>query len=287
MQKYIYANPKHACNRSILEYNMKCLYDPSDQLIQRIDYGRCAKGTKLLDGTIVSGDSSGDIGLFCQGLLHEIKNEYGDALAVRHGEEITSIEKDGSFIRSVISMDHDGNKKTIKADATVVACGIGSTHLCNTLDLPCPVFPAKGHLATVASKIQCDYNITLPGGLGYASPMAIKNSEGRYLYRLSGFVDFDLSRETNFDRIEALVDATRLSLPDVELIDASACHRPVSADDRPIVGCADKYSNLYLCSGFGSRGWSVGLGCGKLLSSIILGLNCEIDPAPFNPRRFR
>jgi D-amino-acid dehydrogenase len=287
MQKYIYANHTHQCNRSILEYNMKCLDDPSDELIQRIEYGRCAKGTKLLDGTIVKGDSSGDIGLFCQGLFHELKNEYGDALAVKHGEEITSIEINGGLIRGVTSVDRGGNKRTIEADATVIACGVASTHLCNTINVPCPVFPAKGYLATVASKIQCEYNITLSGGLGYASPMAIKDSDGRYLYRLSGFVDFDLSPETNFDRIEALVDATRLSLPDVELIDASACHRPVSADDRPIVGCSQKYSNLYLCSGFGSRGWSVGLGCGKLLSSIILGSNCEIDPAPFDPRRFR
>jgi D-amino-acid dehydrogenase len=148
------------------------------------------------------------------------------------------------------------------------------------------VFPAKGHLATIASKVQCEYNITLKGGAGYAAPMAISDSEGRYLYRLSGFVDFDLSNDTNFDRIEALVDATRVHLPDAELIDASACHRPISADDRPIVGPSRKYSNLFVCTGFGSRGWSVGLGCGKLLSNLMLGLPCEIDPTPLLPSRF-
>ena len=117
--------------------------------------------------------------------------------------------------------------------------------------------------------------------------MTIRNLEGRYLYRLSGFVDFTLSQETDFSKIEALVEAAKLYLPDLELVDASACHRPVSADDRPIVGSSKKYSNVYLCTGLGSRGWSVGLGCGKLLSSIILGLPCEIDPTPFAPNRFR
>ena len=266
---------------------MKCLDDPSDDLIQRIDYGRCATGTKLLDGSIVSGDSSGDVGLFCQGLLHELKNQYTNSLTVVHGEETTAIEKSGGMLRKVTSVDQDGKKQMREADAIIVACGFASRSLCHSLNVPSPVFPAKGHLATVASRIHCQYNITLPGGLGYAAPMAMKDREGRYLYRLSGFVDFDLKPETNFDRIDALVDATRQSLPDLELIDASACHRPVSADDRPIVGAVDKYSNLYICTGLGSRGWSVGLGCGKLLSSIVLGLNCEIDPTPFDPRRFR
>lgn len=152
--------------------------------------------------------------------------------------------------------------------------------------MPCPVFPVKGHLATVASKVHCEYNITLPGGVGYAAPMAIGNVDGRYLYRISGFVDFSLHKQTDFERIEALLQAARVHLPDLELIDASACHRPISADDRPIVGSTDKYSNLFLCTGFGSRGWSVGLGCGKLLSSIILGMHCEIDATPFLPTRF-
>lgn len=266
---------------------MQCLDDLSDDLIQRIDYGRCARGTQLLDGTIKRGDSSGDVGLFCQGLLHELKKQYTGNLSVIHGEEVVVIETDKNVVRGITSIDRDKNQQTKQADAIVVASGIASKTLCDRLGVPCPVFPAKGHLATVASKIQCEYNITLPGGMGYAAPMAIKDSEGRYLYRLSGFVDFDLNPETNFDRIEALVDATRQSLPDLELIDASACHRPVSADDRPIVGVARKYSNLYLCTGLGSRGWSVGLGCGKLLSSIILGLKCDIDPALFSPKRFR
>jgi D-amino-acid dehydrogenase len=266
---------------------MKCLDDPEDELIQRIDYGRCARGTQLLDGSIVEGDSSGDIGLFCQGLLHELKSEYGSSLTVVHGEETAALENDRDIIHAVTSIDQYGQKNTRKADAIVVACGVASASLCHQLNVTCPVFGAKGHLATVASSKQCEYNITLSGGIGYAAPMAMKDSEGRKLYRLSGFVDFDLSKDVDYTRIEALVDATRLYLPDLELIDASACHRPISADDRPIVGSSTKHSNLYLCTGFGSRGWSVGLGCGKLLSSIILGLPCEIDPTPFLPSRFR
>ena len=286
-QKYMYSILSDQSNKSILEYNMKCLDDPSDKLIQRIEYGRYAKGTKLVDGTIVEGDSSGDIGMFCQGLLHELKAEYQERLSVINGEESIAIENEGDVLNTVISVNKDGHKKSNKADAIVVACGVASTQLCNGVGIPCPVFPAKGHLATVASNTKCEYNITLQGGIGYAAPMAFQDSEGRYLYRLSGFVDFTSSKEVDFSRIEALVDATKKCLGDVVLIDASACQRPVSADDRPIVGASAKHSNFYMCTGLGSRGWSVGLGCGKLLSKIILGLPCDIEPAPFTPNRFR
>lgn len=264
---------------------MKCLDDPDDDLIQSIDYGRCATGTQLLDGTVISGDSSGDVGLFCQGLLQELKSKYSDSLTVLHREETISIERDGDMICGVTSVDEEGKEVTRATDACVIACGIASTPLCNSLNIPCPVYPAKGHLVTIASSKQCEHNMTLPGGIGYASPMAIRDLEGRHLYRLSGFVDFTLNKDTDFDRVESLIDAARIQLPDAEMVDASACHRPISADDRPIAGSTG-ITNLYLCTGLGSRGWSVGLGCGKLLSSIVLGLPCEIDPAPYSPKRF-
>ncbi len=94
-------------------------------------------------------------------------------------------------------------------------------------------------------------------------------------------------RDADNDRIEALVDATRSQLPDLEVIDASACHRPISADDRALIGPAGiEHPNLYLVTGFGSRGWTIGLGSGKLSASQMLGMPCDIDPTPYLPSRF-
>lgn len=149
------------------------------------------------------------------------------------------------------------------------------------------MYPVKGHLVTVASKIDYKHNLTLEGGIGYAAPMAHVDTEGRRLYRLSGFVDFTPNKEVGQHRVDALLDATRKYLPDAEQIDSSACHRPISADDRPLIGPTAKFPNLYLCTGFGSRGWTIGLGSGKVLASQILGTSCDIDPAPYLPSRFR
>ncbi len=175
---------------------------------------------------------------------------------------------------------------TRQAEKIVLALGVKSAKLCNSIGVPCPVYPAKGHLVTVSSRFDYKYNISLRGGIGYAAPMAITNSEGRRLYRLSGFVDFAPGNNTNHERVEALVDAARVDLPDLEIIDSSACHRPLSADDRALIGPTKTYPTLFLCTGFGSRGWSIGLGAGKLLAIQLLGLKHDIDPSPFLPSRF-
>ena len=52
LQKFIYGRSDHQSNKSILEYNMKCLDDSNDELIQSIEYARFAVGaTKLQDGS--------------------------------------------------------------------------------------------------------------------------------------------------------------------------------------------------------------------------------------------
>lgn len=278
---------------------MKCLDDPSDSLVQSINYGRFAQGTRLVDGTVVEGDSSGDVGLFCRGLLSRLQTEYGDKFIVRSEENIDSLvlagchdssnneqqHQDSATISAAVTVDQSGIKSTIHADKFVIAMGNNSRPLCDSIHVPCPIYPVKGHLVTISSSDDLKYNITLPNGIGYAAPMDHKVN-GRRLYRLSGFVDFTSTKEPDEHRIEALVDAAKLHLNDVSVIDESACHRPFSADDRPIIGPAAAFGNLYLCTGFGSRGWSIGLGSGSLLASLILGLPCNIDPKPYLPRRF-
>ena len=168
-----------------------------------------------------------------------------------------------------------------------MALGANSASLCRDIGVPCPVYPVKGHLVTVSSDIDYRHNLTLDGAIGYAAPMACVDSRGRRLYRLSGFVDFTSTGEVDSDRIEALVDATGSLLPDLEVIDASACHRPISANDRPLIGPAGiRFPNLYLATGFGSQGWTIGLGSGKLLASQMLGMPCDMDPTPYLSSRF-
>lgn len=73
---------------------MHCLDDPTDELIQSIDYGRWAEGTKQLNGSIANMDSSGDVSLFCRGLLENLLSRHGDRFKLVPSEEVTKFEVD-------------------------------------------------------------------------------------------------------------------------------------------------------------------------------------------------
>lgn len=105
MQKILLGRPEHQSNKSIMDYNMKCLDDPLDDIVQSIDYGRCAIGTKLEDGSIVEGDSSGDIGLFCRGLLPLLLNKYEDRLTAIPGEEALKLDVKDKVLQGVTTID--------------------------------------------------------------------------------------------------------------------------------------------------------------------------------------
>jgi hypothetical protein len=87
---------------------MKCLDDPLDALVQSIEYGRCATGTQLVDGSIIAGDSSGDIGLFCVGLLNRLMNtsfDNGGKLTMIPGEEASMLHVNDGVLRGVTTID--------------------------------------------------------------------------------------------------------------------------------------------------------------------------------------
>jgi hypothetical protein len=107
LQKFLLGRPEHQSNKSILEYSMKCLDDPSDEIVRGIEYGRWAMGTKGLDGIVNDCDSSGDIDLFCGGLLDGISTEYHDMFKVIPGEEATMLRVDEGVLRGVTTIDQN------------------------------------------------------------------------------------------------------------------------------------------------------------------------------------
>ena len=107
LQKFLLGRPEYQSNKSILQYHIKCLDDPSDELVQSIDYGRFALGTKLLDGIIKEVDSSGDIGLFCRGLLDGLLRKHSDRFTVIPGEDAVKLEVEDDALQGVTTMDQN------------------------------------------------------------------------------------------------------------------------------------------------------------------------------------
>jgi glycine oxidase len=78
------------------------------------------------------------------------------------------------------------------------------------------------------------------------------------------------------------------SLSEAELVQQTACLRPLSADGLPIVGRVPGWQNLYLGTGGGRKGilWSTGMSYG--LADLILRGDSDVPGlAHLNPERFR
>ena len=77
------------------------------------------------------------------------------------------------------------------------------------------------------------------------------------------------------------------SLSDAQLVQHTACLRPLSGDGIPIVGEAPGWTNLYLGTGAGRKGilWSTGMSFG--LTDLILGRSSQVPGLEFlDPGRF-
>ena len=176
------------------------------------------------------------------------------------------------------------NHQTFEADQYVIAAGNQSYNLCADLRVPCPILPCKGYIIVFRSNVEVSTNIELRNK-AFVAPFG----DGKY--HLSGFAEFTSDYNTQKamnieqDRADALIKVAKETFPDMEVEAVHVGYRPLSPDDTPLIG-QTKLSNLFTCTGGGSKGWSQGPGSGQLLADIMLGGDTKIVAAPYSPRRF-
>ena len=268
----------------LMHHSLDCFNDVNDDIIRSLEYSRTATGTRTHDGRLGSLDSSGDIGLFCNGLHDKLMERHGDRFIFDADVSVNSFENDDKRIHSVNLTSSDGKPRSYEADQYVIAAGNQSYNLCAGLDVPCPILPCKGYIIKFRSDAVVNTNIELRNK-AFVAPFG----DGKY--QISGFAEFtshyntDKAMHVDMDRADVLVKVAREIFPDLEVESAHVGFRPLSPDDTPLLG-KTKYRNLFLNSGGGSKGWSQGPGSGQLLAEIMLGNDTPIDAAPYSPRRF-
>jgi len=138
------------------------------------------------------------------------------------------------------------------------------------------VYPGKGYSAT--------YAITNPA----AAPTASLTDDGYKLVfsrlgdrlRVAGTCELNgYTRDLNTTRCEALTRRARELFPD-------ACDyenptywtglRPLTPSNVPYIG-KTRLSNLFLNTGHGTLGWTMGCGSGRAIAEIIAGRQPEVD----------
>ncbi|MDA8416167.1 MAG: D-amino acid dehydrogenase [Betaproteobacteria bacterium] len=217
-------------------------------------------------------DGSGNARLWTQGLANACAQR---GVEFRYRTTIQSLHTHSQRITHTTLIDAQG-PSTLDADAFVVALGCDSATLLRPLGLSLPIYPVKG------------YSITLPlSHSGQGLHTSITDDAHKVVFtrlgntlRVAGtaeFCGYDLS--LNPVRWQALVHRARTLFPTLANYDAPQPWtglRPATPSNCPIIG-PTRWENLFLNSGHGTLGWTLGTGSGKALAHLVDGQRPDID----------
>ncbi len=232
---------------------------------------------KIVGGDFTASDESGDVYKFTSRLA-AIAAAAG--VDFRFNSTVTRLLAEGSGacakIAGVEVIDVNGRHQLLRADAFVVALGSFSAPLLKPLGFNLMIYPGKGYSAT--------YPIINP----HAAPTVSLTDDGHKLVlsrlgerlRVAGTCELNsYTRELNAVRCEAITRRVRELFPD-------ACDygdpaywtglRPLTPSNVPYIG-KTKFSNLFLNTGHGTLGWTMGCGSGRAIADIVSGRQPEID----------
>ena len=232
---------------------------------------------KIVGGDFTDTDESGDVHKFTTGLAKKC-TEAG--VAFRFNTFVTRLISEGAGTSARIVgaeiIDEHGKHQTIRGDSVVVAMGSFSTHLLKPLGINLMIYPGKG------------YSATYPVIDNALAPRVSMTDDGHKLVisrlgdrlRVAGTCEINgYSRALNPVRCEAITRRTQELFPDA--CDYSQAQywaglRPLTPSNIPYIG-KTKYSNLFLNTGHGTLGWTMGCGSGRAIAEIVSGRQPELD----------
>lgn len=237
------------------------------------------------------------------GAVHNLDDETGDCH--RYGVALAEqLSKAGVSLRLAacverIEADRQGVRgvrlaggETLPADAVVLAAASPSVALARALGLALPVRPAKGYSLTY--ELGADAPLPQVPVIDSALHVAVTPlGEGatRRL-RVAGTAEFcgdDLSicatRAAQLARLAARLYPSVLGASGTSRPREWTGLRPVCADGRPLIG-PTRVPGLWLNTGHGHMGWTVGAASGHLLARQMIGADTgPVDARAFAPTR--
>ncbi|QIZ47154.1 D-amino acid dehydrogenase [Dickeya zeae] len=222
---------------------------------------------KLTGGLRLPHDETGDCQLFTQQLATLAA---AAGVTFRFNSPIQHLAVEGQRVSSV----HCNGEK-ITADAYVMACGSYSRGLLEKwFDIP--VYPLKGYSLTIP--LSSEEGAPVSTVLDETYKIAITRFDQRI--RVGGMAEiagFDLSlSQKRRATLEMVVRDLYPNCGPVEQATFWTGLRPMTPDGTPLVG-RSPLQNLYMNTGHGTLGWTMGCGSGQLLADIISGKTPAIE----------
>jgi D-amino-acid dehydrogenase len=197
------------------------------------------------------------------------------------GEARLLIESDD--VRGVIA-----GSTRIEADAVVLAGGAWSGELTRKLGFELPVEPQRGQIAhlimpgdetsawPILATFARNYILTFPPNRVVAG--ATREDGSGFDYRLTAGGVHDV-----LDAAFAIAGGLRSAT----LEEVRIGFRPKSPDGLPVLGQLPGLERLYLATGHGPAGLSLGTHSGAMVADLVLGNDPQVDLTPYRPDRFQ
>jgi D-amino-acid dehydrogenase len=249
---------KYGCNRTVVSAERVIEIEPA--LIE-------AKGD-IVGATYTAEDESGDAHLYTQRLAAVCERAGADFL---YGSEVVAMDADRrvATVHSIEVRTPQGYR-TLWARDVVVCLGSYSAPFLRPYGVSLAIYPAKG------------YSVTIPTeGSNHAPVTSLTDDEHKLVYsnlggrlRVAGTAELSgYTRELNHRRCRAILDNARKLFPRAGNF-AKALFwtglRPTTPSNIPYVG-RTKYRNLWLNTGHGTLGWTMGAGSGHRIVEMITG----------------
>jgi len=221
----------------------------------------------IVGGDYTPEDESGDIYMFTTALARHCEQA---GVQFRYSTQVTRLLAAGGQVLGAELVNEEGLYETLHADAYVAAMGCWTPFLVEPLGISCPVYPAKGYSAT--------FNVLDPEG---APTVSLTDSAHKVVYsrlgnrlRMAGVAELSgYSRALNTSRCQNMVQLARGLFPtalDFANVSFWSGLRPSTPSNVPLIG-RTRIPNLYLNTGHGTLGWTMGVGSGRALADIISG----------------
>lgn len=205
---------------------------------------------------------------------------------------VTGIARDGANKVKGVEI----GSETIEGDAVVIAMGPWSILASQWLPLP-PVFALKGHSLVFATgnkvpaeALFLEYQETSGEVHG---PEVFPRTDGTtYVCAISSESPLPLdpaavAPDTGaIERLAAMCSRMSPVLAEAQVLASQACHRPVTQDGLPLIGCVPGFDGAYVATGHSAWGILNAPATGEALAELIMdGTARTVDLSPFDPAR--
>jgi len=245
---------RYGCERTVID---------ADKVVE-IEPAFADKRHEIAGATYTAEDESGDALKFTQNLAQVCENMGASFL---YNTQVTALGTDAGKVTSVEVVGPEGYR-TLRARDVVVSLGSWSAPFLRTYGINLAIYPAKG------------YSVTIPtDGSNTAPVTSLTDDEYKLVYsnygsrlRVAGTAELSgYTRDLNRTRCEAIVNNVRKLFPRAGNFDAAQFWsglRPATPSNIPYVG-RTRYRNLWLNTGHGTLGWTLGAGSGHRVAAMI------------------